>query len=410
MITGKLQDLVLVVWCLLFTAVAAGPSDGTEKGFLKERAFAPSNITNLTAQFFTSQGSKRAQITYGPFNAPNMNINNGMQSFYQAPVEIACKDCLITYIEAGLTYPNGTYANANTSLWLHHVVLYNLNNTDATCPTKTNDVPGERFFASGNERSPGNICINGTNNAGYYVGPNDTIGFLTELMNTETVNQTGVVTITFEYIPGLPASFSKVTPVWLDIAPCDQGSEEPAKNGTFQYTSIPWTAPTTIEGRITCAIGHIHDGGTHIDIAQNNQSMCDAIAAYGQSPGYIDPMNSSMMNMPGMTTDTHISSISECSTGQLNAGDNWTVTAYYNMTEHAPMTNTDGSLAPIMGIGLLYVALNETSNSTSTSSGTATTTGVSSSTSQAAGVIMTMASGPALFAVAVGGMVALGFA
>lgn len=126
------------------------------------RAVAPSNITNLTAQFFPSQGSKRARVTYGPFNVPKMDINNGMQSFLLAPVEIACKDCLITYIEAGLTYPNGTYANANTSLWLHHVVLYNLNNADAVCPTNlVTGVPGERFFASGNERSPANICING---------------------------------------------------------------------------------------------------------------------------------------------------------------------------------------------------------------------------------------------------------
>lgn len=226
-------------------------------------------------------------------------------------------------------------------------------------------------------------------------------------MNTEMVNQTAVVTIEFEYIPGLPASFSKVTPVWLDIAPCDQGSEEPAKNGTFQYTSSPWTAPATVTGRITCAIGHVHDGGTHIDMVKNNQSMCDAIAAYGQNSGYVDPTG--MMNMPGMTMGSHISSLSECSTGQLNTGDNLTVTAYYNTTEYAPMVNTDGSLAPIMGIGILYVALNETSTSTSISSGTATATGVASSTSKAAGAIMTVAGGPALFAGAVGGMVALGF-
>ncbi|CZR60756.1 uncharacterized protein PAC_10652 [Phialocephala subalpina] len=409
MFSGMVQDVLLLALCFLLATTTGSMNDRVEKGLLKQRASSPSNITNLTAQFFPSQGSKRAQITYGPFNVPNMNITNGMQSFFQAPVEMPCKDCLVTYIQAGLTYPNGTYANANTSLWLHHVVLYNLNNVDAVCPTNLiTGVPGERFFASGNERSPANICINGTNNAGYYIGRNDTIGFLTELMNTEMVNQTAVVTIEYEYIPGLPASFSKVTPVWLDIAPCDQGSEEPAKNGSFQYTSTPWTAPANAAGRITCAIGHVHDGGTHIDIAKNNQSMCDAIAVYG-GPGYMDPMGN-MVNMPGMTMGSHISSLSECSTGQLNVGDSLTVTAYYNTTEYAPMTNTDGSLTPIMGIGLLYVAVNETSSSTSTSSGTSTATGVASTTSKAAGSIMTVAGGSALFAGAVGGMVALGFA
>lgn len=180
MFTGKLQEVVLVVWCLLFGAANASLNDRALRGmsiifghpctlsrtmlteYLERASFPPSNITNLTAQFFPSQGSKRVQVTYGPFNVPNMNIDNGMQDFFQAPVEIPCKDCLITYIQAGLTYPNGTYANANTSLWLHHVVLYNLNNVDAVCPTNLiTGVPGERFFASGNERSPANICING---------------------------------------------------------------------------------------------------------------------------------------------------------------------------------------------------------------------------------------------------------
>jgi hypothetical protein len=117
-----------------------------------------SNVTTLTPQFFPDQGSKRVKVTYGPFLVPPMDINNGMRDFEYPNVTIGCKDCTITYIQAGLEYPNGTYANANTSLWLHHVLLYNLNNLDTVCG---NNEPGERFFASGNERSPVSLCING---------------------------------------------------------------------------------------------------------------------------------------------------------------------------------------------------------------------------------------------------------
>jgi hypothetical protein len=112
-----------------------------------------SNVTTLTPQFFTGQGSKRVKVTYGPFI-----VNNGMQNFTGQDVKIGCTNCTITYIQAGLEYPNGTYANANTSLWLHHVVLYNLHKLDTVCGYNE---PGERFFASGNERSPANLCING---------------------------------------------------------------------------------------------------------------------------------------------------------------------------------------------------------------------------------------------------------
>ena len=117
-----------------------------------------STVTTLTPQFFTDQGSERVKVTYGPFNVPSTNINNGMEQFYLKDVAIGCWDCTITFIQAGLEYPNGTYANVNTSLCLHHVVLYNLANFDTVCGYNET---GERFFASGNERSPANLCING---------------------------------------------------------------------------------------------------------------------------------------------------------------------------------------------------------------------------------------------------------
>jgi hypothetical protein len=156
----------------------------------------------------------------------------------------------------------------------------------------------------------------------------------------------------YEYLPGLASSFQKVTPIWLDITGCGD-SEEPAKNDTtFQYTSPVWTANAS--GRIAATIGHLHDGGMNLDITQNNSTMCDFAAAYVENPGYID---ASAMNMPGMPMGNmgmQISSFSECSTGQVNLGDNLSVTAFYNTTEYTPMTDTDGSLAPIMGIALLY--------------------------------------------------------
>jgi hypothetical protein len=232
-------------------------------------------------------------------------------------------------------------------------------------------------------------------------------------MNTAMVNQTAIVTITYEYLPGLPSNFHKVTPIWMDITGCG-GSEAPAKNDTaFQYTSPVWTANAT--GRVTSAIGHLHDGGVHLDITKNNSTMCDCAAAYGQSPGYVDPSSMSMPGMPMMNMGMHISSLSECSTGQINLGDNLTVTAFYNTTEYMPMTNNDGSLAPIMGIALLYLAQNETYTSTSTSKSSSSTptgsgsgSGVSSSSSHAAAAMMT--SGPVLVAGAMGAMVAFGFA
>ena len=91
----------------------------------------------------------------------------------------------------------------------------------------------------------------------------------------------------------------------------------------------------------------------------NDEVVCNAVASYGQNPAYIShvPMNMSMdgMKMEMTMNTSHISSISTCSNvGIIKAGDRWSVSAYYNTSKYAPMTDSDGSLEPIMGISLVY--------------------------------------------------------
>jgi hypothetical protein len=230
-------------------------------------------------------------------------------------------------------------------------------------------------------------------------------------MNMVDDSRDAVLTVTWEYIPSVPAGFDTVKPLWLDIGGCGS-SDVPAKaNQAFQYTDpSPWTS--NFAGRITGMGGHLHDGGTHLIATKNNTVLCDFVATYGQNPAYIDGgsmgMSSSMpgmsmrpratasmsdmsmdsrtsmpmstgTSMPGMNmgADTvHISSISTChNVGVIGVGDILSVTAYYNSTEYALMTNTNGTLMPIMGIALVYVAdLNLTMTAVNSSDNGATGT------------------------------------
>ena len=115
-------------------------------------------MTMEPAQFFKEQQSKRVKIRYGPFTVDSMDVNNGMADFVRETVQMPCTDCLSTWMQAGLEYQNGTVANADTNFWLHHTVFVNQNRTSAVCPLP--DYP-DTFFASGNERTPINICVNG---------------------------------------------------------------------------------------------------------------------------------------------------------------------------------------------------------------------------------------------------------
>jgi hypothetical protein len=387
-----------------FINLLTAPFLARRDGVLNERqsttlSNSTSNTTTLAPQFFTSEGSKRVMITYGPYLAPSSNDNNGMADFLEKAAKMPCTDCLITFMQAGLTYPNGTYANADTGLWLHHVVLSNLGRPSAVCPTSDS---GDRFFASGNERTAINICVNGTDKAGYYVNKTDHVVMLTELMNETEDPRPAVVTITYEYIPGMPAGFDTVTPVWLDIGNCSD-SDVPAKNNTaFQYSSQTWKS--TVAGKITGTGAHLHDGGTHLEVMQNGKDICNAQAIYGGSPGYVESMNGmSGMDMSMGMDMVHVSSIGVCANvGPVDVGDEFSITAYYNTTLHSPMLNSDGSLADIMGISILYIASGNASISTdattvigptptSTSSGMSSMSGMSGSMTMAMGSSTTSA-------------------
>ena len=189
--------------------------------------------------------------------------------------------------------------------------------------------------------------------AGYYIGPTDQIGFLAELMNSAMDPQTAVVTITYEYIQSPPSQFAKVSPIWLDVGNCNGSDVAPLTNTTFDLTMIPWKS--TVSGRITAMGSHLHDGGINLVTMKNNETMlCDSTAAYGQTPGYVgisDMSISSSMNgtpMDNMTM-THVSSMSTCSGGTIEAGDMISITANYDFTKHMAMLNNDGTLMPVMG-------------------------------------------------------------
>jgi hypothetical protein len=96
-------------------------------------------------------------IKYGPFTTLPSTTNNGIDTYEVLNAPTPCTDCLTTYIAADLEYPDGTPANTDTGLWLNHALLYSTKEEDAVCP----QYYPRRIFATGNERTPADISING---------------------------------------------------------------------------------------------------------------------------------------------------------------------------------------------------------------------------------------------------------
>jgi hypothetical protein len=207
---------------------------------------------------------------------------------------------------------------------------------------------------------------------------------VSELMNETPGPRDAFVTITYEYIPNYPnfpsaSDFQPLTPMWLDIGGCGH-SEQPVPAGKmkFEYTSPPWTA--SISGRVMAVYSHLHDGGVEMEVFRGEERVCKVSPGYGERKefvghGHNHQHGSSHENGREEEKSTsdgeklevrsveireiemkHISSIPSCmNLGRMEKGEEWTITARYDLKAHEPMDDGSGTPEPVMGIAIMYV-------------------------------------------------------
>ncbi len=274
-------------------------------------------------------------VRYGPFTIPAASgmdmghIENQLNLWVNKP----CTGCVITSMTPNLVYPDGTRAGANTGTLLHHMVLSSQFRSDPTCSGNLLGLVGERFFASGDERT----VIEFPPGYGYRVGYLDQWNMITDLMNMEPMAQTVYIEMTFTYRSG-SADLQPVKPVWLDVDQCGD-SEYSVPAG---HSDTHWDWNVNVPGRIVAIGGHVHTEGMGMGIEATNettgQSICNSVATYGGSPEYVD-----MMGMEW------ISDMSRCiadPVATVARGDTVRIHSEY----HAPEP-TDG----VMGIMIGYI-------------------------------------------------------
>lgn len=167
----------------------------------------------------------------------------------------------------------------------------------------------------------------------------------------ETPDPTSVyIIVTYEYVPKSPQSFRNVKAVWLDVGEMCGDSEIPVPDDAaiFKAHMDPaWTS--SIAGEIMLAAAHPHDGGIDVKIAKESDYVCISTATYGGRKGYVESN--------GLE---HISDMSLCTgLGRMEKGEQWSLSASYDMNEHKPMLGTNGLPEPVMGIAIVYVALDK---------------------------------------------------
>ena len=96
-------------------------------GKVPDPAGAAPRFQNLEQRRKNVADSQSVKVRYGPYKIPDMKATNlfgesgSLWNYADNSAPKPCDECTIIGMNAGLEYPNGTNANIDTGLWLHHV-------------------------------------------------------------------------------------------------------------------------------------------------------------------------------------------------------------------------------------------------------------------------------------------------
>lgn len=286
-------------------------------------------------------------IDYGPWTIPagsgdpHDHMSMGMiENKIVTNIAKPCTGCTIIGVTPDLVYSDGTRANIDTGPMLHHAMFaaQSSGKSDVTCGSSGPGLLGERFFASGNERTAVDLT---SLPYGYKVNSSETWNMIVDLANWETVEKTVKVRVTWKYATGTDAtSRSPLRPVWLDEDGCSMDSLISVPEG-LSDTHYDWKA--SIGGKLIAAAGHIHDHGVNVELTDKTAGealLCNSVAGYG-GPGYETPDGRK-----------HVSSMSTCIGNPVA-----TITKGNTLRLHAIYNVPAGHMAvdDAMGIMIAYI-------------------------------------------------------
>jgi hypothetical protein len=185
---------------------------------------------------------KLVKLRYGPLIVPPNSM------FMVLPEEAGgvkihkpCEECYLGAFQGGLEYEDGSEANVDTGMYLHHFVLVNNNKPDWLCGLRTGSMFRPQYvYNSGNERPP--VRLNSKYKFGMKVDKSDNFGTAGEIMNMSNDTKTVYATIIYEVIPIDTPGYREATHLRLDVWMCG-ASDVPAKAGAYKYTSPKYTSP-----------------------------------------------------------------------------------------------------------------------------------------------------------------------
>ncbi|HLF41753.1 MAG TPA: hypothetical protein VI854_09815 [Acidimicrobiia bacterium] len=309
--TSVLSGVLLLVASFLPDAVFGGAAAGPSAG--------PSSESSAGSPAPAPPAGELAEVRYGPFTLGPAGAGGDLDhaNVVLPNLPRPCDDCFIVRAEPDLVYDDGTPANLDSGVMLHHAVFFNSGRLDTTCGgDEFLGRLGERFLASGNERTARRY----PDGFGYHLG-RDPVNGVFHIMNHSAEPKTVWFTYRYRWVPDTTPGILPITPVWLDMENCRTSEYEIPAGPSSRH----WQWKSTVTGRIISGGGHVHDGGvrTTLTNATTARHLCTSWAGYGQKPAYMGTIES----MSYCTWD---------SLGAVRAGEVLDLEAVYDAAEGDP--------------------------------------------------------------------------
>jgi hypothetical protein len=316
-------------------------------------------------------------VQWGPFTAPA--FGEYQQTHFNITWPKPCGDCFITGVVPDLVYSDGTVANFANGPMLHHFVIWNTARLDATCDGNLIGALGDRFFASGNERT----IMSLPSPYGYYQAANPNWNMNVHIHNPAPDPKTVYIKVTFTHFPGSDP-LKDVRPVWLDENNCNTSQYAICSSGPYPCYDDrhwDWTSGTSnvppvanpnsnVEGTIVAMGGHVHDWGTSVSVekrvaglppGQTGEWLCTSSAGYATGSAYQPdsisspprpndaghPADDIALNPGDPMYSGHIEEMTNCtSNAKIKPGDTLRIHTQYN---------ADLAIPDVMGIMNVFV-------------------------------------------------------
>jgi hypothetical protein len=249
-----------------------------------------------------------------------------------------CTNCTILAAKADVTVENGTRADIDDGVYVHHILAFDISKKAPDfanyCPRNGKNVMMNAFsgfsklpplFLAGaaNEYWVWYTSPNGKENSGYHISPKGgNFAVQSEIVNYKDTPQQVYLTFDLEFLPGEVGRDSLFT--MLVVTGCDSaGYRSPELQNNM--TSGEW--PVRSDGKLINIRGHLHDGGEAMELFVNGKMVCRSGSVYGGKGG--------IMTLDDGTKWETISAMTDCNNAvPLKKGDILTMKAIYDLKKH----------------------------------------------------------------------------